>query len=144
MIRPDAVAAVFPQAAVENHNRLLAFLNDIVHLLHAQEARVDDHRIAAHIKQVLDRLALFIGAVLAVRQDQLPPLLFRHSRGVEQQFAKINAVIEGVGHYQPQRLGTFRCQVSRQQIRAITALFDGLKHPIFGLLADVAIPRQYP
>ena len=138
------MAAVFPQAAVEHHNRLLALLDDLIHLFHAQEARIDNHRVAAHIEQVLDRLALFIRAVLAVREDQLPPLFFRHARGVKQQFAKVDAVIEGVRHHQSQRLGTFGCQVSRQQIRAIAALFNGLKHPVFGLLADVAISRQHP
>lgn len=141
MIGPDAVAAVFPQAAVKHHNRLLAFLDELVQLFHAQKTRVDYYRIAAHIQQILDRLALFFGAVLAVGEDQLPPFFFRHPRGVKQQLAKVNAVIQGVGHYQPKRLGAFGRQVSRQQVRAIAALFDGLKNPVFGLLANVAVAR---
>ena len=68
MIGPDAVAAVFPQTAVEHHNRLLAFLNNFVQRFHAQKTRVDDYRVAAHVEQVLDRLALLFGAVLAVRR----------------------------------------------------------------------------
>ena len=144
MIGPHAVAAVFPQAAVEHHNGLLALLDDRIHLIHAQKTRIDDHRVAAHIQQILDRLALLIGAVLAVREDQLSPFLFGHARGVKQQFAKVDAVIKGVRHHQAQRLGAFGRQVARQQIRAIAALFNGLKHPVFGLLADVAITRQHP
>ena len=82
--------------------------------------------------------------MLTVRQDQLPPFLFRHAGGVKEQFAKIDAVIKGVGDHQTQRLGTFGRQISCQQIRAIAALFNRLKHPVFGFLADVAIARQYP
>jgi hypothetical protein len=48
--------------------------NDLVHLINAEKTRIDDDRIAAQIQQVLDRLALFFRAVLAVGQDQLPPL----------------------------------------------------------------------
>ena len=87
---------------------------------------------------------LLFGAVLAVRQDQLTPLLFRHPRGVKQQLAKVDPMVQGVRHHQPQSLGAFGRQVSRQQIGAIPALFDGLKHAVFRLLADVTVPRQYP
>ena len=138
------MAAVFPQTAVEHHDRLLAFLNDLVQRFHAQKTRIDDYRVAAHVEQVLDRLALLFGAVLAVRQDQLTPLLFRHPRGVKQQLAKVDPMVQGVRHHQPQGLGAFGRQVSRQQIGAIPALFDGLKHAVFRLLADVTVPRQYP
>ena len=138
------MAAVFPQTAVEHHNRLLAFLNDLVQRFHAQKTRVDDHRVAAHVEQILDRLALLFGAVLAVRQDQLTPLLFRHPRGVKQQLAKVDPMVQGVCHHQPQGLGAFGRQVSRQQIGAIPAFFDGLKHAVFRLLADVTVPRQHP
>lgn len=65
--------------------------------------------------------------------DQLTPLLFRHPRGVKQQLAKVDPMVQGVCHHQPQGLGAFGRQVSRQQIGAIPALFDGLKHAVFRL-----------
>ncbi len=68
------MAGVAAQAAIKHHDRLRVVLNDLVHLINGEKARVDD-RIAAQIQQVLDRLPLLLRAVLAVGQDQLPPFL---------------------------------------------------------------------
>ncbi len=115
----------------------------LVHLIHGQKTRIDDHPIAAQIQQILDRRALLFGAVFAVRQEQLTALLLKNPRRVQQQFAEVAAGIQGVGHHQAQGLGAFSRQVARQQIRAVAALFNGLKHPIFVLLADVAVAGQH-
>ncbi len=114
MIRPDAVTAVFTQPTVQYHHRLLVFLDDLIHLIDAEKTRVDDDRITAHIEQILNRFALFIGAVLAIGKDQLPPSLLGHSGGMEQQLAEIDPMIEGVGHHQPEGLCAFGRQVARQ------------------------------
>ncbi|EPO93083.1 hypothetical protein J047_06003 [Klebsiella pneumoniae 160_1080] len=144
LIGPDAVAGVAAQAAIKHHDRLRVVLNDLVHLIDGEKARVDDDRIAAQIQQVLDRLPLLLRAVLAVGQDQLPPFILRHPRHVIQQFAKIDAVVQGIGHHQAEGLRGFGRQVARQQIRPVAALRHRLKHPVFGLLADIAVARQHP
>lgn len=50
-----------------------------------------------------------------------------------QQFAKIDAVVQGIGHHQAEGLRGFGRQVARQQIRPVAALRHRLKHPVFGL-----------
>lgn len=67
------MAGVAAQAAVKHHDRLRVVLNDLIHLVDSEKTRVDDDRIAAQIQQVLDRLPLLLRAVLAIREDQLPP-----------------------------------------------------------------------
>ncbi len=98
------MVGVAPQAAVEHHNRSRLVFYDFIHFINAEKTRIDDNGIAAQVEQVLDRLALFFRAVLAVGQNQLPSLVFRHPRNVKQQLAKIDPVIKGVGYHQPQRL----------------------------------------
>ncbi len=109
------MAGVAAQAAIKHHDRLRVVLNDLVHLINGEKARVDDDRIAAQIQQVLDRLPLLLRAVLAVGQDQLPPFILRHPRHVIQQFAKIDAVVQGIGHHQAEGLRGFgrRLRASR-------------------------------
>ena len=144
LIGPDAMAGVAPQAAVEHHNRLRLVFYDFIHFINAEKTRIDDNGIAAQVEQVLDRLALFFRAVLAVGQNQLPSLVFRHPRNVKQQLAKIDPVIKGVGYHQPQRLALFGSQITRQQIGPVAAFRYGLKYAIFRFLADIAVARQYP
>ncbi|MOA16778.1 hypothetical protein D3C78_1370080 [compost metagenome] len=114
-------------------------LDDLVHLLDAQKARVDDDAVTAQVQQILDGLTLLLGAVLAIGQDQLATAILGHPRRMGEQLAEIDAVIQGVGHHQSQGLGILGRQLPGQQIGAITALLDGLEHPIPGLLAGVAI-----
>ena len=138
------MAGVAAQAAVEHHDRPLMIFDNLIHLINAEKARIDNNRIAAQIEQILNRLALLLRAVLAVGEDQLPPFVFGHPRHVVKQFAEIDAVIKGVGHHQPEGLGLFRRQVARQQIRPVAAFGHRLEDAIFGLLADIAVPRQHP
>ena len=127
-----------------HHNRLRLVFHDLVHFINAEKTRIDDNGIAAQVEQVLDRRALFFGAVLAVGQNQLASFVFRHPRNVKQQLAKIDPVIKGVGHHQPQRLTLSGGQVTRQQIRPVAAFRHGLEYAIFRFLADIAVARQYP
>ncbi len=66
MIGPYAVAGVAAQATVQHHDRLLMIVDYLIHLIDAKKARIDDDRIAAHIEQILNRLALLLRAVFAV------------------------------------------------------------------------------
>ncbi len=68
------MAGVAAQAAIKHHDRLRVVLNDLVHLIDGEKARVDDDRIAAQIQQVLDRLPLLLRAVLAVGGISCRPL----------------------------------------------------------------------
>jgi hypothetical protein len=63
---------------------------------------------------------------------------------MKQQLAEIDAVIKGICYHQAQRLRGFRRQTARQQVWAVTTLFNGLKHAVFGLLADIAVPGKHP
>lgn len=63
---------------------------------------------------------------------------------MKQQLAEIDAVIKGICYHQTQRLRGFRCETAGQQVWAVTTLFNGLKHAVFGLLADIAVSGKHP
>ena len=68
LIAPYAVATVFPQASIKHHNRLAVGIDDVIYLIHAEKTRINHNRVTAQVEQVLDRLALFLSAMLTVSQ----------------------------------------------------------------------------
>ena len=143
MIAANAVALVFPQLAVHHHHRLAGLANDVVDVVNAEKARIEDDGVAAQIEQKLNRLALFAGAVFTVHQNQLAAIFFQLFRCAREDLAEVAAAVERVGDHHPDALGGIGREIARQQIGPVAGGVDGLEHLFARLFAHIPFAGEH-